>query len=235
MINTSMVAVCDILGFGSLVKRMPYSDLKGHIFTIVNLLTAASIPPAQKHSNRFRVAHSFFSDTVLMYSLSDDKHGYQDLLTIVTYLIATPILYPEYRFRAGISYGEFYHDPDNNVYAGKALVDAHELEEMQDWCGGALTKDAENEIIKTNVDRTYLTRYDVPMKNGNTESHLVINWTQADHKDIDQEYGWITRPDDLSLTDEEMKKVENKLINMERFHLDKCVKCKAYRATSKKN
>lgn len=224
-----MIAVCDILGFGSLVKRTPFSVLKEHIQNIINLLAAASIPPGKKRSNLYQVGHAFFSDTVLIYSLSNDKKGYQDLLNVVAYLIASPILYPEYRFRAGISYGEFYCEPDKNVYAGKALVEAHELEKKQEWCGGSLTKKAENEVIKTKVDMKYLIQYDVPVKKSNTERHLVINWTQAKHQEIDQEFNWLKRPDSSSLTKEELEEVDCKINNMERFHLDKCVQCRRYR------
>jgi hypothetical protein len=235
MVERAMVAVCDLLGFRELVKHSTFEELVGHhIPSILNVQKGiprqeTSIPPTHEQIFRDRiVGHAFFSDTVLLYSLSEDKYGYENLITATMYLIAYPILWPEYRFRAGISYGEFYRDAENNVYAGKALVEAYELEKRQDWCGGALTRTAEGKISEANVHPYHLVPYDVPFKFCNTESHLVVNWTLAKHDAIDKEFGWLERSYTLPLTEQE-KAVERKLINTEKFHFEKCVQCRAYR------
>jgi hypothetical protein len=235
MVEKAMVAVCDILGFRELVKRSTFEELVNrHIASILNVQKGipkqeTSTPPTHEQIFRDRlVGHAFFSDTVLLYSLSEDKYGYENLIDVTMYLIAYPILWPEYRFRVGISYGEFYRDAENNVYAGKALVEAYELEKSQDWCGGALTKKAESKIKEANVNPYNLVQYDVPFKFSNTESDLVVNWTLAKHDAIDKEFGWLARSYALPLTEQE-KATERKLINTERFHFEKCVQCRAYR------
>ena len=162
MVEKAMVAVCDILGFRDLVKRSTFEELVNrHIVSILNLQKGipkqeTSIPPTHEQIFMKRlVGHAFFSDTVLLYSLSEDKYGYENLIDVTMYLIASTILWPEYRFRVGISYDEFYRDVKNNVYAGKALVEAYELENKQDWCGGALTRTAEAKITELNVNPYY--------------------------------------------------------------------------------
>jgi hypothetical protein len=133
-----------------------------------------------------------------------------------------------YRFRLGISYGEFCADAHNNVYAGKALVEAHELKRSQDWCGGTLTRTAEARIREVGVSQYYLVQYDVPFKFSSTESHLAVNWTLGKHDPVDKEVGWLERSYATPLTEGE-KAAERKLINTEKFHLEKCVQCREYR------
>ena len=224
-----MVAVCDVLGFGKMVEQSSSSELTQHISDLVKLLTYASIPPGDKTSDKFKVGHAFFSDTVLLYSLTAGKYSFHDLISVITYLIAHPLKHPRYRFRAGIAFGDFYCDPRNNVYAGKALIEAHKLEKEQAWCGAALTEEAGNAIIDTDLYSRYLVKYDVPMKNGRSENHFAINWTQAGHGLIGEESGWLAREYDTSLTNEEKKEIECKIKNTELFHFNKCVQCKAYR------
>ena len=104
-----------------------------------------------------------FSDTVLIYSLSDDRYWYYCVIYAVTHLLAYPIKYPYLRFRIGIAYGDFYHDAEKDIYVGNAFIEAYELEKKQNWCGGALTKEVEERIKKENVDFYYLIKYDVPV------------------------------------------------------------------------
>ena len=107
-------------------------------------------------------------------------------------------------------------------------IQVDELEKKQDWCGGALTRTAEGKIREVNVDPYNLVQYAVPFKFSNAESHLVVNWTLGKHDTIDKEFGWLERSYAPPLTEQE-KSVERKLINTEKFHLEKCVQCRAHR------
>ena len=221
MNNKALVAVCDILGFGDLVKDRPLQEIiDGPIRDFKGLLDSLS-------NYKELIGCVVFSDTVLIYSLSDDKYGYEKVIYTVTHLLAAPIKVPHLRFRIGISYGEFYHDVQNSIYVGKAFTEAHDLEKRQKWCGGAFTKSAEEKITETNVNQYYLTQYEVPVKSDKTESCLVINWTLAKH-DIIKDYGWLKRNYLFPLTEQEIK-IEHKLRNTEKFHMDKCVQCRTYR------
>lgn len=224
MTNKALVAVCDILGFGDLVKYKPLQEIiDGPILDFKGLLDTLS-------KYRRLIGHVVFSDTVLIYSLSDDRHGYDNVIYVVTHLLAHPILYPMLRFRIGISYGDFYHSAEENIYVGKALIEAHELEKRQEWCGGALTEVAEERIKSEQCGLTYLTKYDVPTKGGKTESLLVINWTKAKHNVTDKQDSWLDRGEIMPILAEEKRvKIERYLKNTEQFHFDTCVPCKAHR------
>jgi hypothetical protein len=235
MTNKAVVAVCDILGYGNLVKDTPLEEVINYHIENFRIVLASSIPrfeslsvaPTSDQVFRERlVGHVAFSDTVLIYSLADDLNGYKNVVDVVWGLLSRPILYPQLRFRIGVSYGDFYHNSEKNIYVGKALIEAYELEKRQEWCGGALTKPAEEKM----GSYALLTLYDVPVKLNKTESLLAINWTLAKHDVIDKADGWMPRDYGYAIpsTEEEIE-IERKLRNTERFHFEKCVQCKAHR------
>ena len=234
--NRAMVAVCDILGYSNLVRQTPLNEVITYHIENIRAALHSSIPhflepPAQPTDRQILVeglvGFVTFSDTVVIYSLRDNRDGYRAVVTAATRLLAQHILWPGLRFRIGISYGDFYADPARNIYVGRALIDAHELERRQDWCGAALTDAAFDRIPDYFVDRHFLTRYDVPMHGGARETYTVINWTLADH-DVLPERGWMERSYGIPVTAQQQA-IELKLRNTEQFHYDVCVQCSSAR------
>ncbi|QWR76860.1 hypothetical protein [Candidatus Magnetomonas plexicatena] len=227
----AMVAVADILGFSSLVKQEPLSKIVNyHIKNLNNLLS--SIPSSQELPEsptneqiirEWLVGHTLFSDTVILYSLQDTREGYYAVIARANEILSRPIQFPALRFRIGISYGEFYCNPENNIYVGKALIEAYELEQKQNWCGAALTEAAYTKIKNYPAAKSILSPYDVPIKNGKKERHNVINWTLNTHPLEDKEYGWLSRENIDS------DAAEEKIRNTERFHAEMCNQCKEHR------
>lgn len=242
--NKAMVAVCDILGFSDLVRQKPLDEMIDYHITNYHNLINASIPKASKiyqpSSQEFidqqLIGVAIFSDTVLIFSLADNKRSYDQVIYAAISILAQPMLLPELRFRIGISYGDFYHDAAKNIYVGKALVEAHELERKQNWSGAALTKEAKDAI----GDNYYLTNYDVPIKENDeqiSQTHCIINWTLANHDVITELTGWLNRSDYLvSISEKKRQRIEQILQNTERFHYEKCNQCRAVRrAYNQKN
>lgn len=235
--SRAMVAVCDILGFSDLVRQRPLDEMIDYHITNYHNLIKASIPKAskvyqpssQEFTDQQLVGAANFSDTALIFSLADNKRSYDQVIYAAVSILAQPMLYPEYRFRIGISYGDFYHDAAKNIYVGKALVEAHELERKQNWSGGALTKEAK-EVIGDNY---FLTDYNVLVKEGNdqiSQIYCVINWTLANHDVITELTGWLNRSDYLvSISEKKRQRIEQILQNTERFHYEKCNQCRAVR------
>lgn len=148
MSSYAMVVVCDILGYSNLVKSSSLIELKDfHLKNINNIIKSAihryreiiESPSRKEIFQNDLVGHTTFSDTIIFYSLSDDRDGYRNVLNAVYRLIAMPMFTPIYKYRVGISYGEFYHNQKENIYIGKALVEANDLEKVQQWSGAALT------------------------------------------------------------------------------------------------
>lgn len=235
--NRAMVGVCDILGFSDLVRQKPLDEIIDYHITNYHNLIKASIPKPSKvyqpSSREFvdqqLVGAAIFSDTVLIFSLLDNKRSYDQVIYAAASILAQPILHPEYRFRIGISYGDFYHDVAKNIYVGKALVEAHELERKQNWSGGALTKEAKAVI----GDNYFLTDCSVPIKGEDQQvyqHHCVINWTLAEHDVITEQTRWLNRSDYLvSISEKKRQRIERILQNTERFHDEHCVQCRAVR------
>lgn len=251
-----LVAVCDFLGFSNLVKKTPQETLINLDVNNFKSIFASSIrgypsqPIAATSDQIFfgAVGYAIFSDTVLIYSLSDDRYGYENVIRAAFTLLRKYLRDPRYRIRIGISYGEFHAEPENHIYVGKALIEAYQLEKAQEWCGAAFTKSAEK-IIRESGARGYFTNYPVPKKPpqsqidnchnlalSRTEDHMVLNWTEGETgKDCAfKMHGGLPR-DYAGLSLSEQKRVEQKLMNTEKFHFDKCKLCRIDRELAIKN
>lgn len=231
MKDKSLVAICDVLGFGRRVKDIPFKEAVEYVEQIQDLqnkcITKMAVKDGGEIKYRDIVGGAYFSDTILYYCLEDNERAYRHLILAAVALLAMPILWPQFRFRIGISYGDFHHDTKKNIYVGASIVEAYELEKSQEWCGGALTRSAADKVKETDIGKYYLTEYLVPFKNDKRELYHAINWTVAKHQPIDQT-NIFERSYGIPLI-REQEKIELKLSNTEKFHFEECVQCRAYR------
>ena len=230
-----MVAVCDILGYSNLVREHSLQELREyHLGNILNVVKS-SIPENEENIASHTqlellttgiVGHVTFSDTVIMYSLNDNRDGRKNVLDAVYRLLCIPMNTPYYRYRIGISYGEMYVDKDKNIYIGKALIEAHDLEILQEWSGAALTDSAANMFKNHFPENSMLVDYDVPIKGNTTKKLTVVNWTLAKHTKSPGQKRWMWRAENgRRVTSYKNPEIERKIRNTEKFHLDKCVRC----------
>ncbi len=251
MSNNAMVAVCDILGYGNLVKSSSLMELKDYHLKNINNIKKSAIhcfgeniesPTPKEVFQDGLVGHAVFSDTIILFSLSDDRNGHLNVLNAVYRLISMPMFTPIYRYRVGISYGEFYYNQKENIYKeniyiGKALVEANDLERVQQWSGAALTEAAANKFKDKYPENSMLVDYDVPVKLSSESTHrkyIVVNWTLAEHPVIRENQNWMYREENKSKVHSYSNKdVEQKILNTEKFHSDNCVQCKAAKATTR--
>lgn len=194
--QNAMVAVCDILGFKKLLYSRPLEEIveddfdylrKALYSSLFKKATPEHTPTLEEFQAQDRVGFAWFSDTVLLYSLQDNEDGYCDLIETASWLIMHTVLTTTVRFRIGISYGKVFIDTGNQIYLGKAIAEAYQLQEKLQWCGGALTKQAEAVIPQFIKDTNFpspwhLARYRVPIKQIKKEGFTVVN---KDEKPID--------------------------------------------------
>lgn len=172
-----MVAVCDILGFKNLLRSFPLKEVvEDHLgyfrkrlyHSIYQKEPPNDVPSLDDLIAQKRVGFAWFPDTFLFYSLEETEDDYKNVIETVTWLIFETIFDPHVRIRAGISYGEVYIDQKNQIYLSQAISDAYELQQRQEWCGGALTKIAEAKVPQDVREEPrapfYLVHYDIPMK-----------------------------------------------------------------------
>ena len=127
------------------------------------------------------------------------------------------------RLRVGISYGEFYAEPENEIYVGSAIVEAYRLEQAQQWAGAALTDTAAKSYSYPNNNRGKISvvglQYAVPLKRAADVccSNLAIDWTQGDHMKLELKWA----PDRDQAPESERAERESdylKWVNTRRFH-----------------
>ncbi len=239
MKNNAIVAICDILGFSNIVSSVSQDNLINfHLNNIHNIKKTAfskfNLPVNTPKNNKEvfddnLLGYAFFSDTVLIYSALDSRDGRRNVLNAVFYLLSYPMSSPYYRFRVGISYGEFYHDQKQNIYAGKALVEAAKLESIQEWSGAAFTDNAAQLFSPYFLEKSMLIDYDVPTKQikyQKTKKLKVLNWTLAKHNK-QTKYNWMVREETGTIVKKHKSaKIEKKIKNTEKFHREVCVQCK---------
>jgi class 3 adenylate cyclase len=237
MPDNRMVAVCDVLGYSNLVREHSLEELRNYHLRNILTVIESSIP---KHGVNLEsvtqlellktgaVGHVSFSDTIVIYSLLDDRDGRKNVLDAVYRLISIPMNTPYYRYRVGIAYGEMYVNKDEGIYIGKALVDAHDIEAMQQWSGAVLTESAARMFKDCYPETSMLVDYDVPIKGQTRRRCTVVNWTLARHEIVPSKTNWMWRvEDDERVTHYKDPEIEQKIRNTEEFHLDKCVQCRA--------
>lgn len=243
MIQNSMVAVCDILGFSELVRNRPLHEIVDRYLAYLRKALHFSVqqgdwptgtPTLQELLSQKRVGFAWFSDTFLFYSLEDTEEGYLKVIETVAWLIHATIVFPGMNIRAGLAYGELYVDQNNGIYVGQSLVDAYKLENQQEWSGGALTKSAVDKVpneVRHVVGQEglypwYVVQYDVPVKPmGSTLQTLAIDWTMllALSPHDKKFFGWSKKnenPPPGTPSD-----VVTKFLNTKRFHDRVCKFC----------
>lgn len=235
MTESRMVAVCDILGYSNLVREHSLQELINyHLGNILNVIKSSILGHEENTTSPTQlellktgiVGHVAFSDTVIIYSLNDDRDGRKNVLDAVYLLLCIPMNTPYYRYRVGIAYGEMYVDRDKGIYIGKALIEAHDLEVLQEWSGASLTESAANMFKDYFPENSMLVDYDVPIKGNTTKRLTVVNWTLANHKIVTDQQNWMWRAEKgQRVSRYKNPEIEQKVRNTEKFHLDMCVQC----------
>ena len=143
-----MVAMCDILGFSEFVQNNPLEGIVKASFewlrkALYHCMYKNGFPNESVTLNQLlahgRLGLAWFSDTILIYTLEDTDECINALASTLGWLLFETMLVPQVRLRCGVSYGEAYMDERNAMYVGKALIEAYQLQECQEWSGGALT------------------------------------------------------------------------------------------------
>lgn len=232
MSKNHLIAVCDILGFKSLFNDNKYPldwlyNKMGNISSSIAHSVYKDFYPFAKKLNKLRkispLGIAWFSDTVLLFTREDTNEQVKEFISCVGYLVSDNMLFRETRLRAGISYGEAIMNDSNEIYIGKALIEAHELEKKQKWAGCALTESAERRILPLNNNEilNWLINYDVPIDENKFENRYVINWTQnSNHPENILWKGGKDQPTPEEEISE--KEIVLKWRNTNKFHKDVC-------------
>ncbi len=183
------IAFFDILGFKELVNSADTEFLVSRMREFEDIIKLSSTIPGFKPNQEKRMLNFVqFSDSIVFYT-----EGLQDYefsrLVFVSKMVLYFSLIRGLPLRGCISHGEFYIE--GNLFFGKALIQAYEKGESQDWAGGFISEETiqyiNNRYPKT-IDfltkKGFLIEHKVPFKNTNEDLKYAINWSNLD---FDQE------------------------------------------------
>jgi hypothetical protein len=173
-----------------------------------------------------------FSDTILLYALDDTNEACKKVMEVAGWLLFRTLFGAQNtKVRIGVSYGEFYVNPQKDLFLGKAIVEAHKIEQQQVWMGGALSKGAEERmrrIIPSFPMGWFLAEYPIPV-NGGKDADLIgglaVDWTQGDHDYFDMH--WSSNLEEPTAVEwERNHDICTKWRNTRVFHRQRCFWCK---------
>lgn len=185
------LAFFDILGFKNLIQN---NDLDK-----VLSLMKESFLPVLKFTNKIYTENGLplseqlvnylqFSDSIVFYTEGSLKEEFARLIHVAKVFIYS-CLVTGIPVRGSITHGEFYKE--NDLFFGKALVEAYEKGEAQQWVGAFINQNCVNyaeEHFPGSIDflleKGYLVIGDIPVKNGVINEQYIINWANEDFLNI---------------------------------------------------
>jgi len=211
--DESVIAVLDILGFKELINKRSLDEVEkgviGQLFAILEVVDwhAAVVVDVGniKGSGYEKIStlkHGIVSDTIFLYSEDRSNESLEQICEAVSFLIGFGI-HIGVLLRGAITLGEFRAIENRNIYIGKALVTAYELEHGQEWVGCVLDNCVRQRMEKQVLQMTkkgLLVEYPVPKKSVNKDDAInrhAINW-------------WYFIISDMKYDDKEKKLEQNK-------------------------
>jgi len=151
----------DLLGFSKLVQTKDWI----HVFAVYS----KSIEEAKrKIHEEFNIQKMWFSDTFLFYAPDDSKQSFAAVESISRWFVYFSIL-ARIPLRGAMACGDFYADEENKMHFGKALIEAYNFGEKQNWIGFIFAPSATLQCISYDLDPGTLLYYayaDIPHKPG---------------------------------------------------------------------
>lgn len=112
-----------------------------------------------------------FSDSFILYTTDGSALSYRAIDSFVRHFFVS-LVNKKIPIRGAMSFGELYADDANDLYFGKALIEAYKTSECQDWIGYVLCETASGQLRKVGLPankRLNYAEYPVPFKNYENE------------------------------------------------------------------
>jgi len=155
------LAYFDLLGIKSLIQNNRIMDV-----FCAYAMAVEEAKYLQKDDHEIRCF--WFSDSFVTYSESDSASDFF-LMDQFSRWFTHFLLTRKIPFRGAISCGEFYADDTNSLYFGKALVEAYEYGENQDWIACLLSPSAVTRLSEVGLpahERLDYAYTEIPVKEG---------------------------------------------------------------------
>lgn len=179
------VAFFDVLGFTQAVKNNHREAWGALVDLRVSMEDALRLFTTQTHNllllpNSIRTQATNFSDSVMIFSLSDDTTDLHTILIESAHLFAKALArcVP---LRGGISWGDFSVNFEKNLFCGLPLIKAHEIGQKGQWSGIIVDENVAMAYQKnplTSFDKQVIVKRNVPIKSDvkENEEYWVLDW-----------------------------------------------------------
>ena len=121
-----------------------------------------------------RVRTFFFSDTVIIFTLSDELEDLYAILILSSELFSNSF-HRCVPLRGGLAHGEFYFNLDESLFLGKPLVKAYEIGECAQWIG-IVVDEFIAEMAEPYPIGEEIIQWNVPQKDNTFKREFVLNW-----------------------------------------------------------
>jgi len=177
------VAMMDVLGFQARLSRASVERIASDIDLLVTGFPtqqdwAVVTLDGKGTSGRDRINKLLFSDTIFFWSDEIAEEGIRrearlsSFVSMIGRIILRGLILG-IPLRAGLAYGEVFVDSRKLIVVGQPIVDAHNVEESQDWVGGALHHSFP---VPAHAFGS-VTAYEVPTKLGANPLRHAVDWT----------------------------------------------------------
>lgn len=139
-------AYFDLLGFKNKVLKHEI----GHVLPLYEQVLE-NITNSAVESETKGISYSWFSDTFIVFSRGSTKEEFLMIEQIARDFFGKLII-QGIPVRGSLTYGELYSQKQKNTFLGKALIDAYEYGERQQWIGFILTPMVYAYFNESNLD-----------------------------------------------------------------------------------
>ena len=131
------------------------------------------------HVIKDRVKTFIFSDTIIIFTLSDLPEDLYSILILSSELFSNS-LHRCVPLRGGIAHGDFFFNLDLGLFLGVPLVNAYQIGEEAQWAGITVDKyvfqKSKSIPLKTAENTHPIIEWDIPLKNQKSKRGYVLNW-----------------------------------------------------------
>jgi len=123
----------DLLGFKNLVLNNRIERVLPIYEDVLKVITRKADPKKSKG-----LSYSWFSDTFILFTKGSSDKEFA-LIEQASRLFFQNLILKEIPVRGSLTIGDLYSLQKKNIFLGKALIDAYEYGEKQNWLGFVLT------------------------------------------------------------------------------------------------
>lgn len=188
------VLYMDIMGFKNLMASTPHAQMQKKLELFSNKVVIQSKPLIGDSS---KIQISRFSDSILCVTKDSTEATFKNLVLAAIRLMWIGID-EGLPLRGAIACGKMTYDESNQLYFGKALIDAYQLEEELEFYGVAIHHSAE--AIARKQAKLPIVETLIPLKSGLVpHHHIAWNRKKKDLSDSDETSLILDKLNDLKL------------------------------------